>query len=50
MDIVVQPSVSWIEMNESIKESGFFFPIDPGPPVRVGAGVKLQQAESFFTG
>ena len=33
MDIVVQPSVSWMEMNENIKSSGLFFPIDPGPPV-----------------
>ena len=33
MDIVVQPSVSWMELNEEIKESGLFFPVDPGPPV-----------------
>ncbi|KAL2871216.1 uncharacterized protein BJX67DRAFT_343812 [Aspergillus lucknowensis] len=33
MDIVVQPSVSWIDMNASIKGSGLFFPVDPGPPV-----------------
>jgi D-lactate dehydrogenase (cytochrome) len=50
MDIVVQPSVSWIDMNESIKESGLFFPIDPGPPVRAGAGFIVQQAETCFTG
>lgn len=33
MDIIVQPSVSWMELNEDIKESGLFFPVDPGPPV-----------------
>ncbi|CAG8312266.1 unnamed protein product [Penicillium salamii] len=33
MDIVVQPSVSWMELNETIKSSGLFFPVDPGPPV-----------------
>lgn len=33
MDIVVQPSVSWMELNENIKSSGLFFPVDPGPPV-----------------
>lgn len=35
MDIIVQPSVSWMDMNESIKESGLFFPVDPGPPVSI---------------
>ncbi|KAJ5755881.1 Vanillyl-alcohol oxidase C-terminal subdomain 2 [Penicillium manginii] len=36
MDIVVQPSVSWMDMNDKIKESGLFFPIDPGPPAKIG--------------
>ncbi|CAG8229053.1 unnamed protein product [Penicillium olsonii] len=36
MDIVVQPSVSWMEMNEAIKSSGLFFPVDPGPPAKIG--------------
>ncbi|KAJ5062220.1 FAD-linked oxidase-like protein [Bipolaris maydis] len=31
MNIEVQPSVSWLEMNEKIKDTGLFFPIDPGP-------------------
>jgi FAD/FMN-containing dehydrogenase len=34
MDIVVQPAVSWMDLNEQIKQSGLFFPIDPGPSVR----------------
>ncbi len=33
MDIVVQPAVSWMGLNESIKKSGLFFPVDPGPSV-----------------
>lgn len=33
MDIVVQPSVSWMDMNDKIKDTGLFFPVDPGPPV-----------------
>ncbi|KAJ5222796.1 uncharacterized protein N7469_009036 [Penicillium citrinum] len=36
MDVVVQPSVSWMELNETIKDSGLFFPVDPGPPAKIG--------------
>lgn len=34
MDVVVQPSVPWMKLNDEIKESGLFFPVDPGPSVR----------------
>jgi D-lactate dehydrogenase (cytochrome) len=34
MDVVVQPSVSWMSLNDDIKDSGLFFPVDPGPSVR----------------
>ena len=34
MDVVVQPSVPWMTLNEEIKGSGLFFPVDPGPSVR----------------
>jgi FAD/FMN-containing dehydrogenase len=33
MDVVVQPSVSWMTLNDKIKSSGLFFPVDPGPSV-----------------
>lgn len=35
MDVVVQPSVSWVDLNEKVKHTGLFFPIDPGPSVRI---------------
>jgi FAD/FMN-containing dehydrogenase len=37
MDIVVQPSVSWMELNEELsrRQSGLFFPVDPGPSVSI---------------
>jgi FAD/FMN-containing dehydrogenase len=34
MDVVVQPSVPWMGLNDEIKDSGLFFPVDPGPSVR----------------
>ncbi|KAF1983811.1 D-lactate dehydrogenase mitochondrial precursor [Aulographum hederae CBS 113979] len=39
MDVVVQPSVPWMSLNESIKSSGLFFPVDPGPSARIGGMV-----------
>jgi D-lactate dehydrogenase (cytochrome) len=33
MDVVVQPSVPWMSLNDEIKDSGLFFPVDPGPSV-----------------
>jgi D-lactate dehydrogenase (cytochrome) len=39
MDIVVQPSVPWMEMNEQIASSGLFFPVDPGPTAQIGGMV-----------
>ncbi|OBT49337.1 hypothetical protein VE00_00334 [Pseudogymnoascus sp. WSF 3629] len=39
MDIVVQPSVSWMTLNETIADSRLFFPIDPGPSAKIGGMV-----------
>lgn len=34
MDVVVQPSIGWQDLNEQLAkmDSGLFFPIDPGMP------------------
>ncbi|KAK4194585.1 FAD-linked oxidase-like protein [Triangularia verruculosa] len=38
MDVVVQPSIGWQDLNEQLAnvESGLFFPIDPGPSAKIG--------------
>ncbi|PVI02835.1 hypothetical protein DM02DRAFT_521915, partial [Periconia macrospinosa] len=39
MNVQVQPSVSWMDLNEKIKNTGLFFPIDPGPSAQIGGMV-----------
>lgn len=39
MDIVVQPSIQWMDLNEKIKHTGLFFPVDPGPSAMIGGMV-----------
>ncbi|PGH12156.1 glycolate oxidase, subunit GlcD [Helicocarpus griseus UAMH5409] len=39
MDVVVQPSIQWMQLNEEIKHTGLFFPIDPGPSAKIGGMV-----------
>ncbi|KAL2257486.1 hypothetical protein VTK26DRAFT_110 [Humicola hyalothermophila] len=38
MDVVVQPSIGWQDLNEQLARmgSGLFFPIDPGPSAKIG--------------
>ncbi|KAF3930288.1 hypothetical protein ABW20_dc0109405 [Dactylellina cionopaga] len=39
MDVVVQPAVSWMALNEKIQYTGLFFPVDPGPSAKIGGMV-----------
>ncbi|MCO5556862.1 hypothetical protein L7F22_010416 [Adiantum nelumboides] len=36
MDVVVEPGLGWIELNEFLKPHGLFFPLDPGPGASIG--------------
>lgn len=39
LDVVVQPSVQWMQLNDAIKHTGLFFPVDPGPSAKIGGMV-----------
>lgn len=39
MDVIVQPSIQWMDLNEKIKDTGLFFPVDPGPSAMIGGMV-----------
>ncbi len=49
MDVIVQPSVPWMSLNEQIKESGLFFPVDPGPSVSLILAA-VRQAQLRYSG
>jgi D-lactate dehydrogenase (cytochrome) len=36
MDVVVEPGIGWMELNEYLKPHGLFFPLDPGPGATIG--------------
>jgi len=39
MDVVVEPGVNWVALNEEIKSSGLFLPLDPSPTALIGGMV-----------
>ena len=36
LDVVVQAGVNWTALNEKIKDSGLFLPLDPSPTAQIG--------------
>ncbi|KAL1196919.1 D-lactate dehydrogenase [cytochrome] [Cardamine amara subsp. amara] len=36
MDVVVEPGIGWMELNEYLEQFGLFFPLDPGPGASIG--------------
>ena len=39
MDVVVQPGVNWMTLNNEIQDSGLWLPLDPGPTASIGGMV-----------
>ncbi|EME45304.1 hypothetical protein DOTSEDRAFT_71121 [Dothistroma septosporum NZE10] len=39
MDVVVQPGVNWVDLNNKIKHTGLFAPLDPSPTAQIGGMV-----------
>lgn len=39
MDVVVQPSKGWMDLNADLEGTGLFFPVDPGPSAKIGGMV-----------
>ncbi|KAK1783388.1 hypothetical protein QBC45DRAFT_129403 [Copromyces sp. CBS 386.78] len=39
MDVVVQPGVNWVDLNNQIAHTGLFVPLDPSPTATVGGMV-----------
>ncbi|KAK3345887.1 hypothetical protein B0T25DRAFT_592304 [Lasiosphaeria hispida] len=39
MDVVVQPGVSWVDLNARIAHAGLFAPLDPSPTATIGGMV-----------
>lgn len=41
MDVVVQPGLGWVELNEKIKDTGLWFPVDPAPGASIGGMIAM---------
>ncbi|KAJ5691874.1 hypothetical protein N7462_001297 [Penicillium macrosclerotiorum] len=39
MDVVVQPGVNWVTLNDTLKPTGLFLPLDPSPTAHIGGMV-----------
>ncbi|KAF3006566.1 hypothetical protein E8E13_006507 [Curvularia kusanoi] len=41
LDVVVQPGLGWVELNEQLKDRGVFFPVDPAPGASIGGMIAM---------
>lgn len=49
LDVVVQPGLGWVELNEMLKDKGVFFPVDPAPGAKIGGMVSFRLRFSFVS-
>jgi FAD/FMN-containing dehydrogenase len=41
MDCIVQPGLGWVALNDMIKNTGLFFPVDPAPAASIGGMIAM---------
>lgn len=41
LDVVVQPGLGWVELNDQLKDRGIFFPVDPAPGASIGGMIAM---------
>lgn len=41
LDVVVQPGLGWVELNEQLESKGLFFPVDPAPGASIGGMIAM---------
>ncbi|KAJ4347433.1 D-lactate ferricytochrome c oxidoreductase [Ascochyta clinopodiicola] len=41
LDVVVQPGLGWVELNERLQDKGVFFPVDPAPGACIGGMIAM---------
>lgn len=41
LDVVVQPGLGWVELNEQLEGKGLFFPVDPAPGANIGGMIAM---------
>ncbi|KAJ4324317.1 D-lactate ferricytochrome c oxidoreductase [Neodidymelliopsis sp. IMI 364377] len=41
LDVIVQPGLGWVDLNEQLKNKSIFFPVDPAPGASIGGMIAM---------